>query len=449
MTIPYTVGSGHTGFGFAIWRANFICSSPSGSFEAIGLQDFDYDISPDVEPHSHLTTRWISVKETGCFDGQKLIGTGHMTNSPPPGGGAMTTTGVLTFRRYLASEITRLTPDTTFAGTYTPGIYRSIPTLANDTLFKVTETPPYYYYTPTDGHTLFEDGSAFTTLDITSGPFINGTISKSDSSFTHQFGSTAFGWAVSTGDITTAAGTISGIMLTDVSSPSDQTGYIFSKWQENTGAYENKDYFATTSATVTYPDLSINGSAIFYELSAPVSASKTEPTLPGNYTVDARAEADTEVTKSGSGTPTITVANYSSNPGGSFQGDIGKYVDVYVPVTTDVDQVEIKLYYTHPEIAGFDEESLRLYWLNGSSWEQCSDSGVDTSANYMWAKLRSDTTPSFSYLSGGPFGGGGSPGGGGAVPVFPNIYIGIAAALGAGVIAYFLRRRLTRQEQYN
>jgi uncharacterized repeat protein (TIGR01451 family) len=34
----------------------------------------------------------------------------------------------------------------------------------------------------------------------------------------------------------------------------------------------------------------------------------------------------------------------------------------------------------------------------------------------------------------------------GAVPVFPSIYMGIVAALGAGILGYFIRRRLTRQE---
>ena len=33
-------------------------------------------------------------------------------------------------------------------------------------------------------------------------------------------------------------------------------------------------------------------------------------------------------------------------------------------------------------------------------------------------------------------------GGGHSAPVFPNIYVGIGAALGAGIVAYALRRRL-------
>ena len=39
----------------------------------------------------------------------------------------------------------------------------------------------------------------------------------------------------------------------------------------------------------------------------------------------------------------------------------------------------------------------------------------------------------------------GDPSGGatGSVPVFPNVYIGIGAAVGATLFAYFVRRRLT------
>jgi hypothetical protein len=34
-------------------------------------------------------------------------------------------------------------------------------------------------------------------------------------------------------------------------------------------------------------------------------------------------------------------------------------------------------------------------------------------------------------------------GGSRGVPVFPSIYVGIVAALGAGILAYLVRRRLT------
>jgi uncharacterized repeat protein (TIGR01451 family) len=48
---------------------------------------------------------------------------------------------------------------------------------------------------------------------------------------------------------------------------------------------------------------------------------------------------------------------------------------------------------------------------------------------------------------GGP--GPGPPGPPSGIPVFPNIYIGIAAAFGAGVIAYLIRKRVVRHPQNN
>jgi len=136
-----------------------------------------------------------------------------------------------------------------------------------------------------------------------------------------------------------------------------------------------------------------------------------------NSTVDARDEADTEVAVTG--TATVTVSKYPSNPGGSPPSNwhaLGTYIDVYVPDTTAVTEIEIRLYYTDAQVtaAGVPEGSLRLFWWNGSAWVQCSDSGVNTSSiygysGYMWAKIRTNTTPSLADLQGTEFGGYGHP----------------------------------------
>jgi hypothetical protein len=132
--------------------------------------------------------------------------------------------------------------------------------------------------------------------------------------------------------------------------------------------------------------------------------------------VDAKDEADTEVLVTGNAT--ITVARYAENPGGnaptSFNAT-GKYIDVYVPNTTEVTQIEIRVYYTDAEVtnAGVLESSLRLLWWNGSAWVQCSPdsaSGVNTASingysGYMWAKITATTTPSLADLQGTEFGG--------------------------------------------
>jgi len=135
-----------------------------------------------------------------------------------------------------------------------------------------------------------------------------------------------------------------------------------------------------------------------------------------NSTVNATAEADTEVEVTG--TATVTVARYDENPGGPLPTDfiaLDKYIDIYVPDTTEVTEIEIRLYYTDAELAtadtaGVNETSLRLSWLDGYVWNECSDSGVNTDSDYIWAKIRATgTTPSLAFLQGGTVVGRGTP----------------------------------------
>jgi hypothetical protein len=136
--------------------------------------------------------------------------------------------------------------------------------------------------------------------------------------------------------------------------------------------------------------------------------------------VDAKDEADTEVEVTG--TATVTVAQYDDNPGGDAPTGfiaLGKYIDVHVPDTSGVTEIEIKLYYTDAELdaAGIDdEELLQLMWWNDTKaeWDECSIHGVSTTAitigshdysGYMWAKITEDTTPSLDDLQGEEWGG--------------------------------------------
>ena len=107
-----------------------------------------------------------------------------------------------------------------------------------------------------------------------------------------------------------------------------------------------------------------------------------------------------------SGTAEVYVATYEYNPGARLAGSIENYIDVYVPDITGLDELEIRKYYTDDEIAalGLDEGSLMLYWWDGSAWIPCSDTGVNTEENYIWAKIRDDTTPKLTELTGTPFG---------------------------------------------
>ncbi|MFC1983654.1 right-handed parallel beta-helix repeat-containing protein [Chloroflexota bacterium] len=152
----------------------------------------------------------------------------------------------------------------------------------------------------------------------------------------------------------------------------------------------------------------------------------SECTVSGTVTVDAKDEAGTEVVKSGSGTPTITTFEYTDNPGGTTPSGftaLDKYIDVYLDDTTDVTEIEIRNYYTSAEVSGLDEASLTLAWWDGAAWVECSVSGAEypagepTYRGYIWAKIRTDTTPTLADLTGSAFMSMGTPpaptGGGG------------------------------------
>ena len=183
-------------------------------------------------------------------------------------------------------------------------------------------------------------------------------------------------------------------------------------------------------------------------LTAPITAVHEETTSPGADTVHARAEADAEVIKSGTGTPTVTVAKYTSNPGTGFAGDIGKYIDVHISTTTDVDEIEIRLYYTDAEVAGLVESSLVMYWWDGAAWVACSDTGVNVDENYIWARIRADTTPSLADLAGAPFGGRGSPPPPVGGLVFPVDKLALLAPYVAAMLAIAAGAVVIRRRRY-
>ena len=133
-------------------------------------------------------------------------------------------------------------------------------------------------------------------------------------------------------------------------------------------------------------------------------ACKTATTMPGNYLLDGRSGVSTTVSKVGTGTPTIWIARYAGNPNGEFPTtSIGNFIDVYLNNSTNVDEAEIRMYYTQAEVAPVKEGSLRLYWWNGTKWKVCSRSGVNTKDSFVWAKIRLKSAPALAGLAGTPF----------------------------------------------
>jgi len=144
----------------------------------------------------------------------------------------------------------------------------------------------------------------------------------------------------------------------------------------------------------------------------------------------------------------IYLAEYAVNPGGTLPAQPLKYVEV----CSDINRYylggeyyrpqELRIYYTDAEVeaAGISESTLRMYSWDGFSWVQSIDTGVNTGANYVYANLNHFSPYSIMGSAGG--GGGGGGGGASGVPVFPSLYIGLAAAFGACIVAYLMRRRL-------
>ncbi|MDH4299292.1 MAG: hypothetical protein OEV57_05580 [Dehalococcoidia bacterium] len=125
--------------------------------------------------------------------------------------------------------------------------------------------------------------------------------------------------------------------------------------------------------------------------------------------VDAKAEADTEVWVTGRAK--VTVSTSTSNPVGDpppGATSLGRYIDVYVSDPAEVEEIEIRHYYTDDDVGNMSktlQEYLRLRWWNGAEWRPYSDSGVNTSsigdyAGYIWGKVRADTEPRLIDLTG-------------------------------------------------
>ncbi|MFP3898439.1 MAG: CFI-box-CTERM domain-containing protein [Dehalococcoidia bacterium] len=172
----------------------------------------------------------------------------------------------------------------------------------------------------------------------------------------------------------------------------------------------------------------------------PWAAARVVTVTVENGIVNARAEADTEVEVKGKAM--VTVTRYLTDPGagaditvpfatqGEYAGiyPMGKWIDVSVTDVSEVEELEIKLYYTGDELGDLSayEKYLRLFWWDGTQWVECSDTDLDMTAAdpYISASIGRGTSPSLANLDGTPFGGYGSPP---PIPVPCGCFIATAA----------------------
>jgi|GEM_PF-5344695 len=254
---------GGVGKGYCVGTFTFD-DGDGNTFEGVQVGDIDYTfISPQVVK-SDVTGYMVSTAGTGDFAGKIVLGT--FSTSTGVGGDYTLAAGTATLRVYDADEITQL-PATTWTGTVTTGNTNNIPTQTGDVLVQFTGSN---YITPGVDNTSIEDASGGMSVSLAAGPFTGAIITASRNAVTYFTYPTCRGWAAGTFLLTKDASTIKGVMVTDILTPSSQTGYLFAlKSGSTSGDYAGKEYFGTFDNTVELigePTKDIDGSADFYEL---------------------------------------------------------------------------------------------------------------------------------------------------------------------------------------
>jgi len=163
------------------------------------------------------------------------------------------------------------------------------------------------------------------------------------------------------------------------------------------------------------------------DLVSDITAQKVETVPAGqtDYVIDFSTEAGTVITVDTIGEVTITVQKYASNPhpGATLPADmLAMFIDISVDDHDNIDwPMHVEYTYTDAEIVGLTESSLVMYYYTAGAWHECSDTGVNTATNTIWANMLSAELTGSPIAFGGAAvaapvvdGGGGGGGGGGA-----------------------------------
>jgi parallel beta-helix repeat protein len=165
----------------------------------------------------------------------------------------------------------------------------------------------------------------------------------------------------------------------------------------------------------------------------------------GSHEVDASDEADTRVTLTTTGDTDITIARYESQPfpDEEFPNEaLGNYIDIHVSNPENVTwPIYVEMSYTDAEVAtaGIQERSLGLYYYQSvDTFHRCSDTGVNTMMNLIWANV---TEAEAGYLVWTAFGTGGFPPPVPRVPSTTRWGIVAMITLFAGLLTWTVRGR--------
>ena len=134
-----------------------------------------------------------------------------------------------------------------------------------------------------------------------------------------------------------------------------------------------------------------------------------------------------------------TSASVDSAPCGATRGSLPSGLrpigSTYHVTTTATYTGPVTVGISYDPASTSDPQNLQMFHCDGTGWKIVTLSR-DTVNHIVYGQ---DSTLSWWQI--GDPGGGGGGGAGAGVPVFPNVYIGIGAAIGASGVAYLLRRR--------
>lgn len=148
---------------------------------------------------------------------------------------------------------------------------------------------------------------------------------------------------------------------------------------------DNNGATGTDNCTVTVLSLSAPLEALIF---VAIPANST------GYVVDASSWADTTVKVNTTDDVTVSVLRYEENPHPEDPIPamaLPTYVDVAV---SDPDAVVwpiyVEMFYTDEEVMGLDESTFGIYYWMDGVWQRCSDTGVDTVLNVVWAYMTAE-----------------------------------------------------------
>jgi len=161
-----------------------------------------------------------------------------------------------------------------------------------------------------------------------------------------------------------------------------------------------------TYAEYQYNVLNERTGFYYHTMELAIEGSLTTDQLTGSVTGTVPMSNEGTVTVDGTGT--LTTYEYTENPGTGFSSSTNDYFDIKIDDPAGITSIRIEVPYTLPLPTELVESELILHWYDGTKWSPCSNTGVDTVTNLIWAIITDDTIPSLSQLTGTPFGIGGS-----------------------------------------